>query len=165
MRKIGFGGATMEAQSLQSVIEKAVQNEEEARVFYLGLFDLVEDPQAKDTLKFLAGEELSHKEFLLAYLKGDKKFTALAMDTPVDYHIAQYAAKPDPKADMNSSEVYLVAAHRELNSYKFYKGLAAAQPAGEVKDMLLQMANQELRHKEKVEYLYSNTAFPQTAGG
>jgi rubrerythrin len=155
----------MEAQSLQSLIGKAVQNEEEARVFYLGLYDLVEDPLAKETLKYLASEELAHKEFLQAYLKGDKKFTALTMDTPVDYHIAQYAAKPDPKANMNSSEIYLVAAHRELNSYKFYKGLAAAQPAGEVKDMLLQMANQELNHKEKVEYLYSNTAFPQTAGG
>jgi rubrerythrin len=87
------------------------------------------------------------------------------MDTPVDYHVAQYAAKPDPKKNMNSSEVYLVAAHREWNSYKFYTGLAGAQPAGEVKEMLVQMANQELKHKEKVEYLYSNTAFPQTAGG
>jgi rubrerythrin len=155
----------MEAQSLQSLIEKAVKNEEDARIFYLGLYDLVEDPLAKETLKYLAGEELAHKEFLLAYLKGDKKFTALAMDAPIDYHIAQYAAKPDPKINMNSSEVYLLAAHRELNSYKFYKGLAATQPAGEVKDMLLQMAYQELKHKEKVEYLYSNTAFPQTAGG
>ncbi len=25
------------------------------------------------------------------------------------------------------------------------------------------MANEELRHKEKVEYLYANTAFPQTS--
>jgi rubrerythrin len=155
----------MEAQSLQSLIKKAIQNEEEARTFYLGLFDLVEDPLAKETLKFLAGEELGHKEFLLAYLKGEKKFNALGMDEPIDYHIAQYAAKPDPKKNMNSSEVYLVAAHREWNSYKFYKGLAAAQPASEVKEMLLQMANQELKHKEKVEYLYSNTAFPQTSGG
>ena len=155
----------MEAQSLHSLIERAIQNEEEARVFYLGLHDLVEDALVKETLTFLAGEELAHKEFLQAYLKGEKKFTALAMDKPIDYHIAQYASKPDPKANMNSSEVYLVAAHRELNSYKFYKGLAAAQPAGEVKDMLLSMADQELRHKEKVEYLYSNTAFPQTAGG
>lgn len=155
----------MEAQSLQSLINKAIQNEEEARAFYLGLHDLVEDPLAKETLKFLADEELAHKEFLHAYLKGEKKFTALPMDTPIDYHIAQYSAKPDPKADMNSSEVYLVAAHRELNSYKFYKGLAASQPAGEVKEMLLRMANEELKHKEKVEYLYANTAFPQTAGG
>ena len=32
-------------------------------------------------------------------------------------------------------------------------------------DMLLRMANEEKRHKEKVEYLYTNTAFPQTDGG
>jgi hypothetical protein len=31
--------------------------------------------------------------------------------------------------------------------------------------MLLRMAQQELRHKEKVEYLYANTVFTQTAGG
>ncbi len=155
----------METQNLQSVIEQAIKNEEEARTFYLGLFDLVQDPLAKETLKYLAGEELLHKEFLQAYLKGEKKFIALGMDATIDYHIAQYAAKPDPKKNMNSSEVYLVAAHREWNSFKFYTGLAEAQPAGEVKEMLLQMANQELKHKEKVEYLYSNTAFPQTAGG
>ncbi len=155
----------MEAQSLQSLIETAIKNEEEARTFYLGLHDMVEDKLARETLQFLAGEELAHKEFLQAYLKGDIKFTALGMETPIDYHIAQYAARPDPKKNMNSSEVYLVAAHREWNSYKFYMGLAGAQPAGEVKEMLESMANQELRHKEKVEYLYSNTAFPQTAGG
>jgi rubrerythrin len=38
-------------------------------------------------------------------------------------------------------------------------------PEGNVRDMLLRMADQELKHKEKVEYLYANTAFPQTAGG
>ncbi len=155
----------MEAQSLQSLIEAAIKNEEDARVFYLGLHDLVEDTLAKETLKFLAGEELGHKEFLQAYLKGENTFNALGMDTPVDYHVAQYAEKPDPKKNMNSSEVYLVAAHREWNSYNFYKGLAALQPEGEAREMLLSMANQELKHKEKVEYLYSNTAFPQTAGG
>jgi rubrerythrin len=155
----------MEAQSLQSVLEAAIRNEEEARVFYLGIYSLVSDPLAKETLKFLAGEEQGHKEFLQAYLKGERKFTALGMDAPVDYHIAQYADRPDPKKNMNSSEVYLVAAHREWNSYIFYKSLATLQPAGEVQDMLLQMANQELKHKEKVEYLYSNTAFPQTSGG
>jgi Uncharacterized conserved protein len=155
----------MEAQSLKSLIETAIRNEEEARTFYLGLHDLVEDALARETLKFLAGEELAHKEFLQGYLRGEKKFNALGMDTPIDYHIAQYAEKPDPKKNMNSSEVYLVAAHREWNSYNFYKSLASLQPEGEVREMLLSMANQELKHKEKVEYLYSNTAFPQTSGG
>ena len=36
---------------------------------------------------------------------------------------------------------------------------------GEARTMLLKMANEELKHKEKMEYLYSNTAFPQTSGG
>jgi rubrerythrin len=31
--------------------------------------------------------------------------------------------------------------------------------------LLEKMAQEELRHKEKVEYLYANTAFPQTSGG
>lgn len=155
----------MEAQSLQSVIGTAIKNEEEARAFYLGLYDLVQDALARETLKFLAAEELAHKEFLQDYLKGEKKFASLSLDTPIDYHIAQYTEKPDPKKNLNSSDVYLVAAHREWNSYNFYKALAALQPAGEVREMLLRMADQELKHKEKVEYLYSNTAFPQTAGG
>jgi len=66
---------------------------------------------------------------------------------------------------MDSSEVYLVAAHRELQSYHFYQALADLHPDGEAKTMLLKIANEEMKHKERVEYLYSNTAFPQTAGG
>ena len=87
------------------------------------------------------------------------------MDQVVDYQVAQYTTKPDIEKDLATAEVYLVAAHREWNSHKFYLGLAALQPEGEIKQLLTEFAAQELRHKEKVEYLYSNTAFPQTAGG
>jgi rubrerythrin len=58
-----------------------------------------------------------------------------------------------------------VAAHREARSHQFYAELANQHPAGEVRDMLLKMANEELKHKEKMEYLYTNTTFPQTSGG
>lgn len=37
--------------------------------------------------------------------------------------------------------------------------MASVHPEGEIRNMLLQMANEELKHKEKVEYLYSNTVF------
>jgi rubrerythrin len=43
--------------------------------------------------------------------------------------------------------------------------LADLHPDGSLKIILLRMANEEKKHKEKVEYLYSNTAFPQTDGG
>jgi rubrerythrin len=43
--------------------------------------------------------------------------------------------------------------------------LANLHANGDLREMLLKMANEELKHKEKMEYLYTNTAFPQTSGG
>jgi len=46
-----------------------------------------------------------------------------------------------------------------------YLGLAQIHPAGEVKKLLEELAVQELEHKQKMEFLYSEVAFPQTDGG
>jgi len=116
-------------------------------------------------LRFLAQEEKHHKDYLLRYRR--ESFIANATDTDEakNYKIAEYLETPGVTPDMDSKDVYLVAAGRELNSYNFYKGLASLHPEGEIKDMLLKMAAQELKHKEKMEYLYVNTAFVQTDGG
>ena len=155
----------MGAKNVQSILETAIEKEQEAHEFYMDLYNLVEDTTAKDALLFLADEETKHEEFLRNYLTGAYGADALQLHDVVDYEIAEYLEIPDIEKGMEAKDIYLVAAHRELNSYNFYKNLADIHPDGEVKDLLLKMANQELKHKEKVEYLYSNTAFPQTAGG
>ncbi|OGP94380.1 MAG: hypothetical protein A2Z19_03765 [Deltaproteobacteria bacterium RBG_16_54_18] len=155
----------MEERKLKAVIETAILKEREAHEFYLDLYNLVDDMIAKDALCFLADEEKKHEDFLQKYLQGSYGADALRGDEVIDYGIAQFLEMPDIGQGMAAKDVYLVAAHRELNSYNFYKNLADIHPNGEVKDLLLAMANQELKHKEKVEYLYSNTAFPQTDGG
>lgn len=146
---------------LEDIIGKAIQNEEDARVFYTDLAKKVKDKQAKEALTFMAGEEKKHKEFLVSYREGKHK-SSLQMEDSVDYKVAEHIEKPDIKGDLKSKDVYLIAAHRELNSHNFYNALASCQPAGKVKDMLLTMAKEELKHKEKVEYLYSNTAFQES---
>lgn len=155
----------MKEKKLGSLIDIAIEREDEAYGFYMGLYNKIEDKSVKDTLKFLADEEQKHKEFLVNYREGRYGPDSLRLTDVVDYKIAEYLEGPDIKKDMDSKDVYLVAAHRELQSYNFYKALADLHPDGEAKKMLLKMANQEMKHKEKVEYLYSNTAFPQTAGG
>jgi len=151
--------------TLDAVIKMAIDKETEAYDFYMDLYNTVEDEDAKDTLKYIAQDEIKHKNFLINCHKGLMCANVLKMDDPIDYKIIEHVQKPDIKKNMKSSEVYLVAANRELNAYNFYKNLADSYPAGEVKDLLEKMANEELKHKEKMEYLYANTAFPQTAGG
>jgi rubrerythrin len=156
---------TMENSNLESVLDRAIKNEEEAFLFYMDLCDKVEDREAKDTLRFLAREEEKHKEYLTRYRSGLFKENILGMGAAINNEIAEHLYKPDIEKDMSSKDIYLVAANRELNSYRFYLSLAEIHPAGEVKDLLLKMAAEEMKHKEKMEYLYVNTAFPQTAGG
>jgi rubrerythrin len=155
----------MENKNVQAVLETAIEKERESHEFYMDLYNLVEDTIAKDALLFLADEETKHEEFLRNYLAGNYGADALQLHEVIDYGIAEYLEIPDIEKGMETKDIYLVAAHRELNSYNFYKNLADIHPDGGVKDLLLKMANEELKHKEKVEYLYSNTAFPQTAGG
>jgi len=155
----------MEDRKLADYIDVAIKREIEAFNFYRGLFDRVEDQSARYALEQLAAEEKKHREFLEAYKAGKLGGQALRLTEVIDYKIAEHLERPDIKKSLESKDVYLVAAFREQNSYAFYAGLAAVHPEGGVKDMLLRMANEELRHKEKVEYLYVNTAFPQTDGG
>jgi rubrerythrin len=155
----------MEQRKLGDYIDIAIQREEEAYAFYMDLLARVLDESAKDALKLLANEEKKHKAFLESYRDGGFGENALRLSHPIDYKVAEHMDKPDIEKDIKSMDVFLIAAHRELNSYNFYMGLAGIHPEGELKEIFRKMASEELNHKEKVEYLYANTAFPQTDGG
>jgi rubrerythrin len=160
-----MGGMEKMQNTLSSVIKIAIDKEKEAYDFYMDLYNLVEDKEAKSTLKYIAQEEAKHRDFLVTCQEGRFCSEVLNMEAPIAYKIIEHMEKPDIKKNIKSAEVYLIAANRELNSHNFYKSLADSYPAGDVKDLLTKMAGEELKHKEKMEYLYSNTAFPQTAGG
>jgi rubrerythrin len=151
---------------LGKIIEFAVEKEEAAQKFYLNLVERVSDASTQDSLKFLANEEAKHKEFLEKYLRGEIPEGTLRLTEVVEYKILEHLEEePVASETLSSEEAFLLAAKREQASYLFYGDLSRLHPDGPVKDLLAKMANEELRHKEKVEYLYANTAFPQTSGG
>lgn len=150
---------------VSDIIAIAIKREEEAYDFYLDIHAKVADPSLRQTLEFIAGEEKKHKAFLVSYRDGNLGTKALKMSDFIDYKVSEYLEEPDIDGELKPEDVYLVASHRELRSFHFYTELANLHADGEIKEMLLKMANEELKHKEKMEYLYANTAFPQTAGG
>ena len=150
---------------VSDIIAIAIKREEEAYDFYLDIHAKVADPSLRQTLEFIAGEEKKHKAFLVSYRDGNLGTKALKMSEFIDYKVSEYLEEPDIDGESKPDDVYLVASHRELRSFHFYTELANLHADGEIKEMLLKMANEELKHKEKMEYLYVNTAFPQTSGG
>ena len=153
-------------EKLLEYINIAIAREEEAYRFYTDLAGKVNDASAQETLVWISGEEKKHKAFLEKFRAEGAGPEAMRLSEVVYYKIAEHLEEPEAETDMAREEVFLVASHRELRSFKFYSELAALYDEGEaVRDMLVKIANEELKHKEKMEYLYANTAFPQTDGG
>jgi|UniRef100_A0A7C5ELQ9 rubrerythrin len=143
---------------LRALIETAIHQEELSHEFYRRLAKLVTHQDTKDTLEWLAKDELEHKAFLESCLTPTG---CILMGHPRDTHLAEVMKTPAITQDLTPKEALLVAMKREEASYHFYKHLAALQPPGEAKAFLEKMAQVELAHKEKVEYLYANVAFPE----
>ena len=150
---------------VSDIIAIAIKREEEAYAFYLDIHAKVADPSLRQTLEFIAGEEKKHKAFLVSYKDGEYGADSLRLADVVEYKLAEYLEEPEITKETKREDVYLIASHRESRSHQFYTKLANMHDENNVKEMLLKMANEELKHKEKMEYLYANAAFPQTSGG
>ncbi len=143
---------------MKAVVKSAIAAEEMAHDFYLRLAGVVTHADTKETFQYLAKEELEHKQFL------ESCFTPQGcklVGRPQDVHLAEHLEAPAFRPEMTPMEALVVAMKREEGSHRFYQALAALQPPGEIRDFLEKMAQMELSHKEKMEYLYDNTAFPE----
>ena len=144
--------------TLKTLIEQAIRQEELSHEFYTRMSKLVTQGETKETLEWLAKDELEHKAFLQSCLTPTGcTLAGEAQDT----HLAEIMKAPAITPDLTPKEALMVAMKREEGSYHFYQRLASLQPPGEAKAFLEKMAKMELGHKEKVEYLYDNVAFPE----
>jgi rubrerythrin len=143
---------------LLTIINNAIAQEELSHEFYTRMANLVSHAETKETFQYLAKEELDHKTFLQSCFTAEGcKLVA----HPQNVHLAEHLKAPEVTPDLAPKEALVIAMKREEGSYKFYQGLAALQPPGEIRDFLEKVAKMELGHKEKVEYLYNNVAFPE----
>lgn len=151
--------------TLSEVLEKAIKKEIEAQQLYGDLSREVNEEAAKDAFQELASQEQGHQKLLEQYLNGKLKEGALGRGQVIDYKIAEQLDLPEKSPDLELKDIFLLAANREKASHEFYLSLAGIHPPGEVKSLLDDLALQELKHKHRVEFLYTEVAFPQTSGG
>jgi len=147
------------------ILEIAIQKEIESQNLYAKLSQKVTNDAAKDTLRQLTQQEHRHQNILEQYRQGELKAGVLSQEQVIDRKIAEHFDQPEISPHMQLKDVFLLAANREMYSHRLYFTLASLHPVGEAKRLLEDLASQELEHKQKVEFLYTEVAFPQTDGG
>ena len=151
--------------TLDEILEKAIQKEIGSRLLYDDLSQKMKDQVAKDAFRELARQEQGHQNLLEQYQRGELGAGVLSREQAVDYKIAEHLDQPEISPDMQLKDVFLLAANHEMHSHELYLALAGIHSPGEAKRLFEELASQELEHKHRVEFLYTEVAFPQTDGG
>jgi rubrerythrin len=143
---------------IKGIIQQVIDDTMSSRELYLTMADLVEHPETKETLRYLAKNETGHKRFLQKILDE----AACPLEPPLeDAHVSEFLKCPSITREMSPKEALVLAIKREETLHKFYKYLEDLQPQGEIRNLLKELALMKLEHKERLEDIYDDVAFPE----
>ena len=136
------------------VLEFAIFREVEAYHFYMALAKVVDNPVMRKVLEDFAKEELEHKAKLeLEVLKMGQVLPA-EKELPAPSRDNYVVSNTDSLIDMDYKDILLLAIEKEDASFRTYVNLALHATDQESKDVLLTIAEEEVKHKYRFEIEY-----------
>ena len=141
-----------EFNSIDDILDFAINAEQEAVNFYTSLTDQSKNPAMKKVFLDFAQEEMKHKS-MLSGIKEGRKF-----DIPVgkikDLKIADYLVNVKPSAKMTYEEALILAMQKEKKAFMFYLKLSEQVSEESMKKLFLSLAQEEAKHKLRFELEY-----------
>jgi rubrerythrin len=137
--------------SVDEVLNFAIIREIDANTFYIKLAGMVKDFGLAKVLADLAAEELAHRKTIEAVKAGKGGLKDEAVKK-IDF--VEYADDAPIESKMKYIDLLVIGMKKEETSRKLYSDLAAAAETDEVKDIFLQLEQQEARHKRHFEAEY-----------
>ena len=141
-----------EFNSINDILEFAMNLEQGAVDFYNGLANNAKNEEMKEVFSQFAREEMGHKA-RLAKIKEQGVFE-VSKEKVLDMHIADYMISAEVTPDISYADALVVAMKREKNAYKLYSKLAERAPNDELKKIFLNLAQDEAKHKLRFELEY-----------
>ena len=139
-------------ESVEAVLDFAIEREQEAVDLYEGLAGQTDNTALKKTLTSFAGVEAGHKEKLLAAKSGSKSVSSIG--TVVDMKVSDYLIDVVPSPDMTLQDALVVAMKREKAAMDLYTDLAKVVDDAELKALFTKLAREEASHKLTFETSY-----------
>jgi len=140
--------------SIDEILDLAIGEEKAAAEFYTQLAGQVKTPGMRQVLEGFAQEELKHKAKLETIKAGE---TLKPAQQPVaDLKIADYLVDVTPSQDMSYQGALVLAMKKEKAAFKLYSDLAARTDDENIRATFLALAQEEARHKLRVEIEYDD---------
>ncbi|MCE5340062.1 MAG: ferritin family protein [Planctomycetaceae bacterium] len=135
------------------ILMVGVNRETEANIFYNIMSQYTEDPQVILMCKQFAEEELVHKTNLeLEIFKLGKTVSdrpKISNSTPLDFMVDLSKV-----SQMDCGDLLVIAMNKEKEAFRFYMELYAMTTEPEFREVLMEMAEEEARHKLRFEIHY-----------
>ena len=141
-----------EFNSVEDILDFAINAEQEAVDFYSDLASRSKNDQIKKVFREFAGEEMKHKSRLLNIR--EEKSLKLSDETVRDMKIADYLVDVVPKPDMAYSDALILAMKKEKYAFRLYSFLSEETMDPLMKGLFLTLALEESRHKLRFELEY-----------
>ncbi len=142
--------------SINEVLDFAINKEIESHNFYMELADFVEQPEMAEVLTDLALEELRHKAVLESIKAGQ---IALNEKEIGNLGITETVKDVNPDAKMDYVEMLVVGMKKEEIARRLYTDLASIVQNRQIRDIFMKLAQQEADHKLRFEIEYDLMTF------
>ena len=141
-----------ELNSIEEILAFAIEKEQEAADFYADWSGKVSSKSIAEVLRGFAEEEKKHKAYI-SDIKSGKKVEPAPREV-TDLSISDYLVEVSASDDMDYQKALMVGMQREKSSYRLYTELADMIPDANVKNLFLTLAQEEAKHKLRLELIY-----------
>jgi rubrerythrin len=140
--------------SVDAVLDFAIEREEEAFGFYMDLAGKVDRAHMKELFEQFAREEKGHKAKLQRVKQG--KLLLSVQNQVLDLKMSDYLVTDETAEQISYQEALILAMKKEKVAFKLYTDLEAAVSSADLKNTFLSLAQEEAKHKLRFEVEYDN---------
>jgi rubrerythrin len=144
----------MKFDSVDKILDFAIRKEQNAADFYTDLANKMDIEYMKEIFTQFASEEKGHKAKLIA-VKDGKQMLA-AEEQIQDLKIGDNLVDVDLSGDLGYQEALILAMKAEKASFRLYNDLATATDDANLKQIFLNLAQEEAKHKLRFEIEYDD---------
>jgi rubrerythrin len=149
--------------TLEKALRLALKREEASIRLYTAAQDKVLNRSSIELLKEFITEEEKHKSKILEVIKQQEKAEELGVSKTEtqDLKIVDYLKDVPLSPDADYQQMLVYAGKREKAAYDFYMQVAEEHKGNQIGKTFTQLAQEELKHKQRLEQEYDDIILKQ----